>query len=130
MLNVLLVVMCACIIYNSGYEDNAIQKMRMLPVHESNMYFGKPALIILMCMTVLLIESCGIVFRIDYWFKGNSAVWDLLLKSFMYEMVLIIPSVLFSLFIASAFKNMWTSLGTGVICVFMATMLPPAAFCI
>lgn len=128
MLNVLLVVMCACIIYNSEYADNAIQKMRMLPVHESGMYFGKSALIILMCMTVLLIEACGVVFCIDYWFKGNSGDWNLLFKSFVYEMVLIIPAVLFSLFIASAFKNMWTALGTGVVCVFMATMLPAGNF--
>ncbi|MCX4328113.1 MAG: ABC transporter permease [Lachnospiraceae bacterium] len=128
MLNVLLIVMCACIIYNSEYTDNAIQKMRMLPVHESNMYFGKLALIILMCIAVFIIESCGIVFCIDYWFTGSTGTWHLLFKSFVYEMVLIIPAVLFSLFIASAFKNMWITLGTGVVCVFMATMLPTDNF--
>lgn len=124
MLNVLLVVICACIIYNSEYAGNAIQKMHMLPVHESYMFLGKSVLMLLMCIVILVIESAGIMFCVDYWFGSSTEALYLVLKSFAYEMVLIIPAALSALFIASAFKNMWITLGSGVVCVFMATMLP------
>lgn len=124
MLNILLVVICACIIYNSEYSGNAIQKMYMLPVHESHMFLGKSVLMLLMCIVILIIESAGIMFCVDYWFASSTRALCLVLKSFAYEMVLIIPAALTALFIASAFKNMWITLGAGVVCVFMATMLP------
>ena len=43
-------------------------------------------------------------------------------------LLMIIPSAAFSLVIASACKNMWISLGIGVVCVFTATMLPTTNF--
>ena len=39
-----------------------------------------------------------------------------------------LPVILLSLLIASLCKNMWISLGIGVICVFLATMIPTRNF--
>lgn len=39
-----------------------------------------------------------------------------------------LPCIILSLLIAEACKNMWVSLGLGVVCVFTATMLPTTNF--
>ncbi len=49
-------------------------------------------------------------------------------KNFGYSFLLMLPCVLLSLLISSACKNMWVSLGIGVVCVFTATMLPTNNF--
>lgn len=128
MLNMLAVVICACIIYNSEYAGNAMQKMHMLPVHEGYMFLGKFVLMFLMCIAILAIESAGIMFCTDHWFSSGSQALYLVLKSFAYEMVIMVPAALSALFIASAFKNMWITLGLCVVCIFMATMLPADNF--
>jgi multisubunit Na+/H+ antiporter MnhB subunit len=53
---------------------------------------------------------------------------DGIIKSFGYALLLMLPVTLGSLLIASACRNMWVSLGIGVVCVFTATMLPTKNF--
>ena len=72
MLNVLLAVAGACLLYHTEYADNAMQKMKSLPIRE--------------------------------------------------------PCIILSLLISEACKNMWVSLGVGVVCVFTATILPTTNF--
>lgn len=128
MLNVLLLVAGACLMYHTEYADNAIQKMCMLPVKEQDLFFGKTVLTAVMGIVILIFEAVGIAFCSAHWFEpsGNFALE--LLKSFGYAFALMLPSALLSLFIASLCRNMWVSLGIGVICVFMATMLPADKF--
>ena len=128
MLNVLLLVAGAFLMYHTEYADNAIQKMCMLPVKEQDLFFGKTVLTAVMGIVILIFEAVGIAFCSAHWFElsGNFALE--LLKSFGYAFALMLPSALLSLFIASLCQNMWVSLGIGVICVFMATMLPADKF--
>ena len=44
MLNVLLVVSGTCLLYHTEYVDNAMQKMKSLPIRESSVFFGKAVL--------------------------------------------------------------------------------------
>ena len=48
MLNVLLVVAGACLLYHTEYADNAMQKMKSLPIRESSIFLGKTVLTIFM----------------------------------------------------------------------------------
>ena len=128
MLNVLLIVAGACLMYHTEYADNGIQKMRTLPMKEENLFFGKFAVIVAMCIVVLIFEATAIVFSTVHWFDLTSDFGIELLKTFEYAFVLMLPAVLSSLLIASLCKNMWVSLGIGIICVFMATMLPTNNF--
>ena len=57
MLNVLLVVTGACLLYHIEYADNAMQKMKSLPVRESSVFTGKVILTIFMSFLVLAIED-------------------------------------------------------------------------
>lgn len=128
MLNILLIVVGACMIYHAEYADHAIQKMRMLPIKESGLFFGKLVLMALMCVVVLIIEAAGISFCSYYWFEPAKAVEMELVKSFGYALLMMLPAILTALLIASACENMWISLGISVICVFVATMLPADHF--
>ena len=53
MLNVLLVVAGACLLYHTEYADNAMQKMKSLPIRESSIFLGKAVLTIFMSLLCL-----------------------------------------------------------------------------
>lgn len=128
MLNILLVTAGACLMYHTEYADNAIQRICTLPSRESRLFFGKSAFLVLMCAVILAIEAAGTAFCSGHWFPQSAGLWGILLKSFGYAFLLMLPAVFGSLWIASACRNMWISLGIGVVCIFTATMLPAKNF--
>lgn len=128
MLNVLLVVAGSSIIYHIEYADNAVQKMNTLPILEEKIFFNKFILMAVMAFVTLVIEMTGVFFTIYKWFNITKEIIIELLKNFGYSFLLILPAILISLFISSAFKNIWMSLGIGVIFVFTATMIPTSNF--
>ncbi len=128
MLNVLLIVAGACIMYNTEYADNAIQRMCTLPTKESTMFFGKTAVLITVSILLLVIEAVSIFGCSVHWFEQTADLYMEILKNFGFFLLLMLPAILLALLIASVCKNMWISLGIGVVCVFMATMIPTGNF--
>lgn len=128
MLNVLLVVAGSCLLYHTEYADNAMQKMKSLPIRESSIFFGKAVLTAFMSLFVLVLEAGAITFCSYYWFQIGSGFFGELCKYFGYSLLLMLPCMILSLLISEACKNMWVSLGIGVVCVFTATMLPATNF--
>lgn len=128
MLNILLILTCACIMYNTEFADNAMQKMCTLPVRESSLFFGKSALAAGMCALTLAIESAAVMFCSVRWFSSFDGLFYEIAKCFAFSFLLTLPALFLSLLIASMFKNIWISLGIGVICVFTASMLPSKNF--
>lgn len=128
MLNVLFVAAGACLMYHTEYADNAMQKMYTLPTRESKLFFGKALLMAVICAGALVIEAAGTAFCVCRWFSLSAELWLELLKSFGYAWLLTLPTALSSLLIASACKNMWVSLGIGMVCVFTATVLSTGSF--
>lgn len=128
MLNILLVVTGACLMYHTEYADIAIQRMCTLPIKESSLFFGKAALLLIMCVVILAIETVSLAFCSYYWFEFSKEVSMEILKNSRYALLLMLPAASGSLLIASACENMWVSLGIGVVCVFTATMLPAKNF--
>lgn len=124
-LNCLLVTVGAALLYHAEYENNALQKMCSLPARESSLFFGKFALMTLLCAMSLTLEALGIAFCAIHWF-GSFGIE--ILQSFGYELLLLLPAAAVSLLLASACKNMWLCLGIGVICIFIATILPLGHF--
>ena len=123
MLNILLIVSAACIMYHTEYDGNAIQKMQALPLRESGIFFAKFVLMTCMSIVTLAIEALALLFCSLRWFEKYENLYPDLLKNFGYFLILMLPAVLLSLAIASACNNMWISLGVGVICVFTASMI-------
>ena len=128
MLNILLIVAGSCLLYHTEFADNAMQKMKSLPIRESSVFFGKFVLTSIMSVVVLAIEAASISFCVSNWFEIGNDFWLELGKNFGYSFLLMLPCVLLSMLISSACKNMWVSLGIGVVCVFTATMLPTSNF--
>lgn len=123
MLNVLLIISGACIMYHTEYADNAAQKMQTLPIRESGIFFAKFILMTGMSIVVLATEAITFLFCSLHWFHTYDGLYTDLLKNFGYFFILLLPVVLLSLAISSAYSNMWISLGIGVVCVFVATMI-------
>lgn len=128
MLNVLLVVAGACLLYHTEYADNAMQKMKSLPIRESSIFLGKTALTCIMSLFVLVIEAGAITFCTYYWFEIGDSFFGELCKYFGYSFLMMLPCIVLSLLIAEACENMWVSLGIDVVCVFTATMLPTTSY--
>ena len=128
MLNILLVVSGACIMYHTEYTNNAIQRMGTLPTKESTMFFGKAAVLITVSILLLVMEAVSIFISSMHWFTWSEDLYMEITKNFGFFLLLMLPAVLLSLLIASLCKNMWISLGIGVICVFIATMIPSRNF--
>lgn len=128
MLNILLIVSGACIMYHTEYADNAIQRMCTLPIRENTMFFGKTAVLIAVSIMLLVIEAASILFCDLHWFGQSSDLYLEILQNFGFFLLLMLPAILLSLLIASVCRNMWISLGIGVVCVFLATMIPTQKF--
>lgn len=128
LLNVLLIVLGACILYHTEYADNAIQRMCTLPLTESRLFFGKFAVMIIFGVMVLVLEFIGLTFCCYQWYEPFKNMELELVKGLGYSIILMLPAVLGALLIASLCKNMWVSLGIGVVCVFAATILPSISF--
>lgn len=136
LLNILLVLEGACILYHTEYTDNAMQRMRTLPFKENGLFLNKFLLILMMCIILLAIEMSAIAFCCEHWFISASGTrmmeyWKICIEIFKnlgYSLLLVLPAALLSLLIASSCKNMWVSLGIGVLCIFTATMIPSENF--
>ncbi len=128
MLNVLLAVAGACLLYHTEYADNAMQKMKSLPIRESSVFLSKAVLTIFMSLFVLAIEAGAVAFCAYHWFEIGNGFLGELCKCFGYSLLLMLPCIILSLLISEACKNMWVSLGVGVVCVFTATILPTTNF--
>lgn len=128
MLNTLIFITVSCIIYHIEYADNAIQKMCTFPLKEHCLYFSKMILTLIISVIVLAIQGAAIGFCAFHWFELSSDLTIELLKMFGCSILFAVPAALLSLLIASACKNMWISLGIGVVCVFVASMLPTDNF--
>lgn len=128
MLNVLLAVAGACLLYHTEYADNAMQKMKSLPIRESSIFLSKAVLTVFMSLFVLVTQAGAVAFCSYRWFEVGNGFWGELCKCFGYSFLLMLPCIILSLLISEACKNMWVSLGIGVVCVFTATILPTTNF--
>lgn len=128
MLNALLLVTAACILYHTEYADNALLKMCSLPLRENSLFFGKFFLLILLLVLTLALELSALGFCCYRWFSFSRKTLTELAGNMGFFLLLMLPAALLSLLFACACKNMWISLGIGLVCIFMATMLPADNF--
>lgn len=128
MLNLLLITAGACILYHIEYADNALQKMQSLPVRESGLFIGKCGILLPFFLMIILFETASLCFCGWHWLNaGNEELMEIL-QTLGFTLILTLPSAIIALVIASACRNMWTALGIGILCIFMATMLPTDNF--
>ena len=124
MLNILIAICGACIMYHTEYADNAIQKMSVLPIRQGNMFLGKFCISALLLSVMAVIEIAALIGCANYWFPSYAFDLTEILQTPGFQIVVMLPTVMGMLVIASACKNMWVSLGIGVILVFTLSILP------
>lgn len=124
MVNVLLSICGACMMYNTEYSDNGVQKMEVLPVRTGKLFAGKFIIAGLFLALMILIESAVLAGCALHWFPSRETdLWGMV-KGAAFQWTAALPTVMLMLVIASLCKNMWVSLGTGVILVFTMSIFP------
>ena len=124
MLNILVCICGACMMYHTEYADNGAQKMDVLPVRTGNLFLMKFVIAALALALMVVLETAVLALCAVHWFPGYELDMLELLKSAGFQWVVILPTVMLMLVIASACKNMWVSLGIGVILVFTMSISP------
>ena len=128
MLNLLLITAGACILYHIEYADNGLQKMQSLPVRESGLFIGKCGILLPFVLMMFLFEAASLCFCGWHWLDAGKEELIEMLQTLGFTLLLTLPAAIIALVIASACRNMWTTLGIGVLCIFTATMLPTDNF--
>ncbi len=124
MLNLCLAVIGACMLYHTEFSGNAMQKMESLPVSVGKLFFDKTAILLIALFASLLIEHMALAFCALYWFPEQSGLFTALLKNLEYSFALLIPPCIILMIFSSLCRNMWITLGAGVICIFTVSVLP------
>ena len=128
MLNTLVSICGACMMYHTEYADHGAQKMDVLPIHAGSTFLGKSVIAAFMlamvtAVEVLILAGCALHWFPDYR-PDTAELLKNILGSILFQWTAALPTVVLMLVIASACKNMWVSLGTGVILVFTLFIFP------
>ena len=123
LINVLLILTGAVILFHIEYADHAVRRMRALPGGDGRLFAGKASLMVLLSVLLLGLEGVALAFCGMFWSDAGPELWTEVLKNMAFELLLLLPSALFSLLISALFENMWIPLGIGVVCVLIATMI-------
>lgn len=123
MLNVLSTLCAACLMFHAEYAGNALDKLEVMPVRVFSVYLGKAVLAVFMLAVMTAVEFVSLYLCARHWFGGSvDAVRLLSLAG--YALAAGIPTLLASLAVAAACRNMWVSLGIGLTLVFTLSVFP------
>lgn len=128
MMNLFLVVIGSCMLYHTEFADNGIQRMEMLPVGPSSLFFSKLFILLAALGIVLALEAVSLVFCSFCWFQPGNEIWPALAEIMAFEAALLIPASILMVGISSACRNMWISLGIGVTGMFTAIIFTNSSF--
>lgn len=123
MLNVLSTLCAACLMFHAEYAQNALDKLEVLPVRVFSVYLGKAVLAVFMLAVMTAVEFVSLYLCARHWF-GGSVDTARLLSLAGYALAAGIPTLLASLAVAAACRNMWVSLGIGLTLVFTLSVFP------
>lgn len=124
MLNLMLILCGACIMYHTEYADNALQKMDLLPVRPIRLFLAKLVLMSLAVLYCFAAEGIALALCCRLWFPAVSPDTARLWEELSYSFLLTLPTIALMLVIASLCRNMWISLGAGLILLFTVVTLP------
>lgn len=124
LLNILLLICGSCMMYHTEYADNGTQKMNVLPIRGGSMFFGKFIITVLALAGMLILETATLAVCCLHWFPYYELDMMELIKSAGFSLVVSLPTIMLMLLVASACKNMWVSLGIGVVLAFTLSIFP------
>lgn len=114
-LNMFGLIAAACIIYNVEFKGNAVKKLYMLPVSVTAVYVSKFTIMSVLFAIAVCLQNwaLAVIGAIDL----PTGAFDLgILISFAgYSFLTSLPVLSFMLFVSSRIKNVWITLGIGVV---------------
>lgn len=113
-LNLLGIVVAACMIYNMEFKGSAVKKMYMLPVRVGGMYLCKFLILTMLLFVSVFIENLALAFIGFTNLPQGAFCMDMLLQFAGYSFLTSMPMVSFMLLVSSRCENMWIPLGIGV----------------
>lgn len=127
MLNILLTICLSCIFYHTEFADRGIQKLETLPLKGAFPFLGKCLILAFSDLFVIVLECIALCACVLHWFPAyiwNTSAFFTLLKFAGFQWMMMLPTSIFMLFIASLSTNMWISLGIGIILTFTVYVFP------
>lgn len=124
MLNILVSILGACLMYHTEYAEKGWEKMSTLPVHTGKLFLGKCILATLGLAVLLFLEFSSLTICQYHWFPQTPIAIKELLSFAGFQFMTTLPTVILMLVIASACESMWVSLGIGVILLFTFSIFP------
>lgn len=124
MLNILVSICGACLMYHTEYAEKGWEKMSVLPIPTGKLFLGKCILTALGSAVLLLLEFTSITICLIHWFPQTPIALKELLSFVGFQFVITLPTAILMLVIASACESMWVSLGIGVILLFTFSIFP------
>ena len=124
MLNMLVSLCGACMMYHTEYADGGAQRMQTLPLRSGRLFGGKLLIASLVLAGMVAVETAALAGCAAHWFPSYTAQLPPLIRNAAFQWLVTLPTVTLTLVIASVCKNMWMSLGTGVILVFTLSIFP------
>lgn len=124
MLNILVSICGACLMYHTEYAEKGWEKMSVLPIPTGKLFLGKCILTALGSAVLLLLEFTSITICLIHWFPKTPIAIKELLSFVGFQFVITLPTAILMLVIASACESMWVSLGIGVILLFTFSIFP------
>lgn len=117
MLNLFYLILGASILYHIEYADGAMDKMKALPLSQGRTFAAKTLLLWGMSALVLVLELLAIGFCGWHWF-GTANLLLPLAEELGFQLVMLLPACILMMLISSLCRNLWISLGIGVIFLF------------
>ena len=126
-LNIFLLVCGACLLYHTEYADNGLQKAQSLPLGPSGLFLGKLGILLSACLIPLCLETASLILCCMRWFPDRPGESLRILTGMAFAFAVLLPTGAAMLLLSSMCRNMWISLGAGVILVLFASMLPASS---
>lgn len=123
LLNSFLMVLGTCILYHIEFADNAIQRMDSLPIRPSHLFLNKFMLLVFIFFIVFGIEGAALYFCVWKEFSVSYGFLVEVIKQMSYSFLMSLPVLSFMIAISSFLKNMWVTVGIGVIGIFVPQIL-------
>ncbi len=114
LLNMLGIIVAACLVYNMEFKGNAIRKMHMLPIRLPQLYLCKLSIITVSYGIAEIIQfvALAVIGRTNL--PQGSFDVAVLAKFAAYTFVVSLPVISFMVLVSSRAENIWVPLGVGV----------------
>jgi len=131
-LNLFVIIVANCIIYNIEYQYDAAKKMASMPISIVKMYLFKFIIISVLLFFAMLIQNTALVYIGINELPPNSFDMRTLIIFASYSFVIALPVHAFMLLISSQTSNMWMTLGIGIAGFFsaLATAMSNSPLCL